>query len=59
MKFGSVDINTEVNWSEWSWKDFQDFYDSSLKGNVTESPEDIAKALGVKVPKTKQKSGDA
>jgi len=49
MKFGSVDINPD-GWDKWSWKDFLDFYDQSLKGKVTETPEEIAHVLGVKVP---------
>jgi hypothetical protein len=60
MQFGKVDINeTAPKWETWSWKDFLSFYDSSLKGNVTETPEEIGKALGVKVPKEKLKSGNA
>lgn len=54
MKFGSVDINDSLDWSEWKWKDFLSFYESSLKGNVTETPEEIAIKLGVKVQKTKK-----
>jgi hypothetical protein len=56
MKFGNVDINTtspSVKWKEWTWKEFLNFYEHSLKGNVTETAEEIGKALGVKVPKTK------
>lgn len=62
MKFGNTDINTtdhSVNWKEWTWKDFMKFFDNSLKGNVNETPEEIAKALGVKVPKEKLKGGNA
>jgi hypothetical protein len=60
MKFGNVDINTtdpSVKWEKWTWKEFLNFFDHSLKGNVTQTPEEIGKALGVKVPK--QKSGNA
>jgi hypothetical protein len=59
MKFGKVDINTtspSVKWKDWTWKEFQNFYDHSLKGNVTETIEEIGKALGVKVPKSKKGS---
>jgi hypothetical protein len=59
MKFGKVDINENSEWDKWSWKDFLSFYEHSLKGNVTESPEEIGKALGVKIPRAKEKSGDA
>jgi hypothetical protein len=59
MKFGDVDINPDCNWGEWDWKEFLSFYDSSLKGHVIETPEDIAKALGVKVPKAKTKGENA
>ncbi len=55
MKFGNVDINETINWSGWSWKDFLQFYDNSLKGHATETPEEIAKVLGVKVPVQKPK----
>lgn len=54
MKFGNVDINTtdqSVNWKAWTWKEFLSFYETSLKNKVTESPEEIAMALGVRVPK--------
>jgi len=53
MQFGTVDINTD-GWDKWSWKDFLDFYDQSLKGKVTETPEEIARVLGVKVPVKKK-----
>jgi hypothetical protein len=56
MQFGKVDINPIVG--EFTWKEFQEFYDKSLKGNVTESSEEIGKALGVKVPKVKEKDGN-
>lgn len=60
MKFGKVDINEKApKWETWTWKDFLSFYESSLKGNVTETPEEIAHALGVKVPKVKLKGGNA
>lgn len=51
MKFGIVDINTtDVDFSKWTYKEFVVFYDAGLKGNVTETPEEVAKALGIKVP---------
>ena len=61
MKFGTIDINTkDVDWSTVTWKQFLETYNNSLKGNVKESPEEIAKALGVKVPlPDKAKSGNA
>lgn len=56
MIFGSVDINpVDPKWDKWTWKEFTAFYDSSLRGNVKESPEEIAKVLGVKVPVQKPK----
>ena len=56
MKFGNVDINTkDVDFSTWLYKDFLVLYENGLKGNVTESPEEIAKILGVKVPVQKPK----
>jgi hypothetical protein len=51
-----VDINPIVK--EMTWKEFLDFYEHSLKGNCTETPEEIGKALGVKVPKAKEKDGN-
>jgi hypothetical protein len=54
MKFGDTDVNETLDWSAWSWKDFLDFYATSLK-NVKESPEEVAKVLGVKVPVQKPK----
>ncbi|MBE3086891.1 MAG: hypothetical protein IMZ64_11820 [Bacteroidetes bacterium] len=57
MQFGKVDINPKVG--DFTWKEFLDFYEHSLKGNVTETPEEIAQALGVKVPKVKLKGGNA
>ena len=57
MKFGNVDINETIDWSAWSWKDFLQFYDT-LKDHVTESPEEIAKVLGVKVPVQKPKGAE-
>ena len=56
MKFGNVDINTkDVDFSTWLYKDFLTLYDNALKGKVTETPEEIAKVLGVKVPVQKPK----
>ena len=56
MKFGSVDINTtDVDFSTWKWNDFQKFYDNGLKGQITETPEEVAAVLGVKVPMQKPK----
>lgn len=54
MKFGKYDINDKLDWSKWSWDQFQGFYKNNLKG-VKESPEKIAKALGVKLPEKKEK----
>mgnify|MGYP001210623168 CR=1 FL=1 len=61
MKFGKVDINTnDMDWSEVTWKEFLVAYDLSLAGIVTETPEEIGRAIGVKVPKEKvPKGGDA
>jgi hypothetical protein len=53
--FGKVNIKDDNQWETWSWKDFLSFYDNSLKGQVTESPEEIAKVLGVKIPVQKPK----
>lgn len=55
MKFGDTDINENIDWSKWTWKEFLSFYENSLK-NVKETPEEIAKILGVKVPVQKPKS---
>jgi hypothetical protein len=55
MKFGNIDINPDApRWDKWTWKDFLSFYESTLKGKVTETPEGVAEALGVKVPKSKK-----
>lgn len=63
MKIGSVDINVNDpsnDWSKWTWAEFMDLYDKSLKGHVTESPETVAKFLGVKLPdKPKEKADKA
>ena len=58
MKFGKTDINPNVNWGKWTWKQFLNFYEHSLKGHVDETPEEIGKALGVKVPKAKEKKAN-
>lgn len=58
MKFGDTDVNETLNWSEWSWKDFLSFYETSLK-NVKETPEEVAKVLGVKIPVQKPKKAEA
>jgi hypothetical protein len=56
MKFGSVDINTtDVDFTTWTWNDFLKFYESGLKGQIEESPEEVAKVLGVKIPVQKPK----
>jgi len=55
MQFGNVSFNPDVNWSEWTWDQFMDLYNSSLKGEVTDTPEEVAKVLGVKVPVQKPK----
>lgn len=48
------------DWSKWTWVQFMDLYNSSLKGHVTETPEEIAKSLGVKLPdKPKAKAAEA
>ena len=54
MKFGKADINPNAGWDKWTWKQFLSFYESSLKGHVTETPEEVGKALGVRVPKAKK-----
>lgn len=60
MKFGNADINVkDIDWSKVTWKEFLVAYEHGLKGNVTETPEEIGKALGVKVPKAKPKGGNA
>lgn len=48
MIIGSIDVNTDIKWDQWSWPDFLDFYNGSLKGKVTETPEEVAVILGVK-----------
>ena len=58
MIIGDVDINDELNWSAWSWPDFLLFYEGSLKGHVKESPEQVAKLLGVIPPLIKLKVGN-
>lgn len=54
-QFGKVSVSNNLDWGKWSWKDFLSFYESSLKGQVTETPEEIAKVLGVKIPVQKPK----
>ena len=58
MKLGSVDINEKLDWSKWPWPDFLLFYENSLKGHVKESPEQVAKLLGVIPPLIKLKVGN-
>lgn len=59
MKFGTVDINTtDVDFSIWKWNDFLKFYEAGLKGQITETPEEVAAVLGVKVPIQKPKPAD-
>ena len=58
MKIGSVDINEKLDWSKWTWPDFLLFYENSLKGHVKESPEQVAKLLGVIPPLIKLKVGN-
>jgi hypothetical protein len=53
MKFGTVDINPN-GWNKWTFEQFKEFYDQSLKGKVTETPEEIAKVLGVPIPVKKK-----
>jgi hypothetical protein len=49
-QFGKVSVNPNCDWPNWKWKEFQDFYDSSMKGHCDETPEEVAKALGVVIP---------
>jgi hypothetical protein len=53
MKFGNIDINHELDWPKWNWKDFISFFETSLKGKIAETPEEVASSLGVKTPKKK------
>jgi len=53
-QFGKVSINPDCKWSEWKWKDFMSFYENSCK-DITETPEEVAKVLGVKIPVQKPK----
>jgi hypothetical protein len=59
MKFGKVDINpTDPQWHKWPWDKFLVFYDARCKGNMKETPEEVAEKLGVKVPvPKKEKAG--
>jgi len=52
--FGKVSINPNCGWDKWTWKQFMDFYNSSCK-EVKETPEEVAKVLGVKIPVQKPK----
>jgi hypothetical protein len=56
MQFGKVSINPIVG--EFNWKEFQDLYEHSLKGNVTETAEEIADKLGIKIPKASKKDSN-
>lgn len=59
-QFGKVSVNSDLDWSNWTWTEFLDFYDHSLKGKATETPEEIAGVLGVKLPdKPKKKAENA
>ena len=58
MKFGPVDIDETLDWAKWEWEEFLAFYKTSLK-EVKETPEEIAKVLGVKVPVQKPKKAEA
>jgi len=58
-QFGKVSINDKLDWSKWTWTEFMNFYDS-IKSGVTETPEEIAGSLGVKLPdKPKKKAENA
>ena len=57
MRFGKYDINDKLDWSKWSWNEFLSFHKTNLKG-VKETPEKIAKALGVTLPDKKEKKSD-
>jgi hypothetical protein len=59
MIFGKVDIDTTLNWADWTWEEFLGFYESSLKGQVDDTPETVAKVLGIKVPVQKPKAEKA
>lgn len=57
-QFGKVSVNP-AGWDKWTWKEFLSFYETSLAGQITETPEEVAKVLGVKVPVQKPKpAGD-
>lgn len=60
MKFGNIDINDkDPQWNTWKWSAFVSFYETNIKPHASDSIEDIAKALGVKIPDPpKAKKGD-
>jgi len=58
VKFGNVDVDETLDWAKWEWEEFLSFYQNSLK-EIKETPEEIAKVLGVKVPEKKPKKAEA
>ena len=58
MKFGNVDVDETLDWDKWEGEEFLSFYQNSLK-EIKETPEEIAKVLGVKVHEKKPKKAEA
>ncbi len=56
MKFGRIDLNERLG--KLTWKAFQVFFkDCNLDQKLKESPEDVFRKLGGKLPVKKKKEG--
>jgi len=58
VKFGDTEVNDALDWSKWTYKELVNFCETSIK-NAKETPEEIAKVLGVKVPVQKPKEKES
>lgn len=60
MEFGNLSFSTHesCDWSKWTLKQFEETFGVQIKANCKESVEEIAAALGIKMP-TKKAKGDA
>jgi hypothetical protein len=57
MVIGTVSLPEELATRSLSW--FKKYYDLTLKGKVEETPEELYKLLGGKLPAKTKKSDDA
>ena len=55
MEFGKLSFNKQVDWSKWTFKEFETTFLDQIKTGCSESVKEIAEKLGIKVPKEKTK----